>query len=390
MNEKKASIIGWGHTKFGRHVDESVESLAIKAINQALEHAGVDGSEIDEAFIGHFNSGFSSQDFTSSLILQASEEMRFIPVTRVENACATGAAAVHQGINAIESGRSKTVLVVGVEKMSDVSGREAGSILGRASYVKEEGDIPSFAHVFSEIAQSYFERFGDVSESLAKIAAKNHKNGLLNPLAHLQKAMTYEMCFQESDINPMVAKPLKRSDCSPISDGAAAVVLRSSEDLNGVKRAIEFKGCAHVNDFLPMSRRQMWQLEGAKVAWQLALDRAKLSLLDLNLVETHDCFTIAELMQYEAMGLTGLGDGQLAISEGWTEKGGILPVNVSGGLKSKGHPIGASGVSMHVMAAQQLSGEAGKAQIKNSALAGVFNMGGTGVANYVSLLERIR
>ncbi|NIB38586.1 acetyl-CoA acetyltransferase [Pseudomaricurvus alkylphenolicus] len=389
MNKKAAAIIGWGHTRFTKHADATVESLMVEAIDEALTHAGVEPREVDQAFVGHFNAGFSAQDFTASLVLQASDDMRFIPVTRVENACATGSAALYAGLDAVDSGRSRTVLVVGVEKMSDVSGAEAGAILGRASYVAQEGSIPSFAHVFAEIANSYVRKFGDVSEALAQIAEKNHRNGLLNPLAHLHRKLTLEECLQVSESNPTVAGPLKRSDCSPISDGAAAIVLRAGDDLGGVARAICVRARSQVNDYLPMSRRDMWRLQGCERAWNNALEQARLTLRDLHLVESHDCFTIAELMQYEAMGLVPPGHGKKALAEGWTQRDGLLPVNVSGGLKSKGHPIGATGVSMHVMAAKQLAGEAGEAQLGNANLAGVFNMGGTGVANYASVLERI-
>lgn len=394
MSNSKATMIGWGHTKFGKHSDTSLDDLISQAITEAVVHADINYDEIDEVFLGHFNAGFSEQDFTSSLVLQHKDMPRFLPITRVENACATGSAAMQSGAYAIEAKRAKTVLVVGVEKMTHLPNREVGRILGRASYVSEEEKFGSFVGVFGHIASQYVSKYDDghslVNDSLAKIAVKNHANGMKNPLAHLQKAVTFDYCANESDANPMIVSPLKRSDCSLVSDGAAAVILRGDDNLSDAKRAVSLKAMAHVNDYLPMNRRNMTQLEGCQQAWQQVLNKANLSIWDLDLVESHDCFTIAELMQYEAMGLTEFGQGHKALSEGWVYADGKLPINVSGGLKSKGHPIGASGVSMHIMAAKQLSGEAGDMQLNNADQAGVFNMGGTGVANYVSILARTK
>jgi len=390
MNNTKVAMIGWGHTKFGKHADTSLEALIGQAVSEAVAHAGIAFDEIEQVFLGHFNAGFSEQDFTSSLVLQHKDMPHFLPITRVENACATGSAAMHAGACAIEAKRAKTVLVVGVEKMTHLANKDIGGILARASYVAEEAKFGSFVGVFGHIASQYFNEYGNANDALAKIAVKNHANGMKNPLAQLQKAVTFDYCATASEANPMVVSPLKRSDCSLVSDGAAAVLLRDTDHLQDAKRAVGLKAMAQVNDYLPMSRRNMTRLEGCQRAWQLALNAANLSIWDLDLVESHDCFTIAELMQYEAMGLTEFGLGHQALAEGWVYPDGKLPINVSGGLKSKGHPIGASGVSMHVMAAKQLSGEAGDMQLSKAEQAGVFNMGGTGVANYVSILERIK
>jgi acetyl-CoA C-acetyltransferase len=223
---------------------------------------------------------------------------------------------------------------------------------------------------------------------MAKIAAKNHKNGAVNPWAQLQKDLGYEFCRTVSDKNPLVAGPLRRTDCSLVSDGAAALVLADVGTALGLKKAVAIRGMGHVNDYLPMSRRDIIQFEGCERAWAQAFATSRTSLADLGVVETHDCFTIAELLQYEAMGLTPKGQGFKAAMEGWTEKDGRLPINPSGGLKAKGHPIGATGVSMHVLTAMQLLGQAPEGmQIKDAKLGGVFNMGGAAVANYVSLLE---
>jgi acetyl-CoA C-acetyltransferase len=386
-----ACIIGWAHTPFGRLDGETVESLVVRVTTDALADAGIRPADVDEIVLGHFNAGFSTQDFTASLVLQASPELRFKRATRVENACATGSAAVHQGLKSIASRSARFVVVVGVEQMTTTATADIGKNLLKASYVSEEAKIDGgFAGIFGRIAAHYFQKYGDQSDALARIAAKNHRNGLGNPYAQMRRDLGYEFCRQESAKNPFVAGPLKRSDCSLVSDGAAAVVLADAETAQTMPKAVAFRAASHVQDFLPMSKRDILKFEGCAVAWQRALAEAGLALRDLSFVETHDCFTIAELIEYEAMGLTLEGRGATAIKEGLTEMKGPLPINPSGGLKAKGHPIGATGVSMHALAAMQLTGAANDMQIKDARLGGIFNMGGTAVANYVSILERIR
>src|ERR1700752_4076240 len=363
-----ACIVGWAHTPFGKLSGETVEIL-----------------------IGHFNAGFSAQDFTASLVLQASPDLRFKPATRVENACATGSAAVHQGLKSIAAGSPPTLLVVGAEQMTTTPGPEIGRNLLKASYVREEADIEGgFAGIFGKIAGLYFQRWGDQSDALARIAAKNHKNGVDNPYAQMRKDFGYEFCRQESEKNPRVAGPLKRTDCSLVSDGAAAVVLTDVETALTMNKAIVFRAAQHVQDYLPMSRRDILKFEGPALAWQRALEQAGVGLSDISFAEVHDCFTIAELLVYEAIGLAPQGQGARAIEAGIVNKDGKLPINPSGGLKAKGHPIGATGVSMHAIASMQLTDSAGDMQIKGAKLGGIFNMGGAAVANYVSILERMR
>jgi acetyl-CoA C-acetyltransferase len=386
-----ACIVGWAHTPFGKLTGETVESLIVKVAGEALTDAGIEPRDVDEIVLGHFNAGFSAQDFTASLVLQASPDMRFKRATRVENACATGSAAVHQGLKAIAAKSARIVLVVGVEQMTTTPAAEIGRNLLKASYVREESDIEGgFAGVFGQIAGRYFQRWGDQSDALAQIAAKNHKNGVGNPYAQIRKDLGYEFCRTESDKNPRVAGPLKRTDCSLVSDGAAALVLTDVETALKLGKAIVFRAAEHVQDFLPMSRRDILKFEGCAVAWQRALSEAGIGVHDLSFAEVHDCFTIAELIEYEAMGLVPEGQGARAIAEGTVAKDGKLPINPSGGLKAKGHPIGATGVSMHAITAMQLTGTAGDMQVKDARLGGIFNMGGAAVANYVSILERLR
>jgi acetyl-CoA C-acetyltransferase len=386
----EACMIGWAHTPFGRHEDADVEALIGKVAGAAIADAGVAPTEIGGVFVGMFNNGFSKQDFPSSLALQSVPELRFKPATRYENACASGSAAVHGARDFIAARRGRFALVIGVEKMTAIPGAAVGDALLSAAYRREEGDIPAgFAGVFGRIADSYFQQYGDQSDALAAIAAKNHRNGVDNPYAQMRRDLGFAFCRAESEKNPFVARPLKRTDCSLVSDGAAALVITDAETAREMEKAIRFRAAVQVNDFLPLSRRDPARFEGAEQAWTRALDQAGITLDDLSFAEVHDCFTIAELIEYEAMGLTAPGQGARAVLEGWTAADGRLPVNRSGGLKAKGHPVGATGVSMHVIAAMQLAGEAGAMQLPRADLAGVFNMGGAAVANYVSILERL-
>ncbi len=384
-------IVGWAHTPFGKLAEDDVEALIARVATQAVADAGITPADIDAVYLGVMNNGFSKQDFTAGMIAQADPQFRFTPATRLENACATGSAAIHAGLNYLAAKRGKFVLVVGAEKMTSTPLADVSEILLGASYRREESAVNGgFAGIFGRIAAAYFEKYGDRSDALARIAAKNHRNGVDNPYAQLRKDLGYEFCRTVSASNPYVAEPLRRTDCSPISDGAAALVLTDDETARTMRRAVRFRSAVQVNDYLPLSRRSLTTFEGAAAAWRNALGDAGVTLDDLSFVETHDCFTIAELIEYEAMGLVPEGRGATAIEEGWTERDGRLPVNRSGGLKAKGHPIGATGVSMHALAAMQLVGEADAMQLPGARLGGVFNMGGAAVANYVSILERVR
>ncbi len=387
----KAQIVGWAHSPFGKSALENTEQLMASVVAPAIDHAGVDVSDIDGIFVGVMNNGFSKQDFQGALVAMGDERLAYTPAVRFENACSTGSAALYSAMDFIEAGRGRIALVVGAEKMTALPTAEVGEILLSACYRAEEANIPGgFAGQFGRIAQAYFQRYGDRSEELAMIAAKNHANGAVNPYAHMRKDFGFDFCNTVSDKNPYVAGPLRRTDCSLISDGAAAIILADEETAATLNRAIGFRGRKHVNDIMALSRRDPLAFEGARRAWAGALELAGATLDDLSFVETHDCFTIAELIEYEAMGLAKPGEGYRVVQDGTALKTGRLPINPSGGLKSKGHPVGATGVSMHVMAAMQLMGEAGDMQIPNASLAGVFNMGGTAVANYVSIMERVK
>ena len=387
----KAQIVGWAHGQFGKSPLENTEQLMASVLAPAMEHACIEATDIDGIFVGVMNNGFSKQDFQAALVAMGDERLAHTPAVRFENACATGTAALYSAMDFIEAGRGRIALVVGAEKMTALPTAEVGDILLSACYRAEEGDIDGgFAGQFGRIAQAYFQRYGDRSEELAMIAAKNHANGAANPYAHMRKDFGFDFCNTVSDKNPYVAAPLRRTDCSLISNGAAAIVIADEETAATLHRAIGFRARTQVNDIMALSRRDPLAFEGARRAWAKSLETAGVELFDLSLVETHDCFTIAELLEYEAMGLTAPGEGYRVVRDGTTQKDGRLPVNPSGGLKSKGHPIGATGVSMHIMAAMQLVDEAGDMQLPDARLAGVFNMGGTAVANYVSILERMK
>ncbi|MBT2594212.1 acetyl-CoA acetyltransferase [Arthrobacter sp. ISL-72] len=386
---KDVLLSGWGHSRFGKLTDETLESLIVQVAAEAIGNAGIEPGQIDEIYLGQFNSGMMPLAFPSSLALQVSEQLANVPATRVENACASGSAAFQQGTKSLLAGTAKTVLVIGAEKMTQAGADVVGAALLGADYdMAGKRSTTGFTGLFAEVAKHYGKRYGPVSDVLGTIAAKNHRNGVDNPYAQLRKDLGEEFCRTVSDKNPMVADPLRRTDCSPVSDGAAAVVL-SVSPTGGATAPVRLAGFGHANDFFPAERRDPTAFNATRASWQRALAMAGVGLDDLDFAEVHDCFTIAELLMYEAMGLTEPGQGARALEEGWVFKDGKLPVNVSGGLKAKGHPVGATGVSQHVIAAMQLTGTAGDMQLANPRRAAVQNMGGVGIANYVSVLEAV-
>lgn len=387
-------LTGWGHSRFGKLTDETLESLVVSVSTEALANAGVEPGQVDEVYLGQYNSGMVPLGFPSSLALQVSDALATTPATRVENACASGSAAFQQGVKALLAGTARTVLVIGAEKMTHAPAEVVGAALLGADYeLAGTASSTGFAGIFAEVARHYEKRYGPVGDALGLIAAKNHRHGVHNPFAQLRKDLGAEFCQTVSDRNPVVAEPLRRTDCSPVSDGAAAVVLQSAPAVTAAGGAatapVRLAGFGHANDFLPAAKRDPLEFAGSVAAWQRAMAMAAVGLGDLDLAEVHDCFTIAELVLYEVMGLAPRGEGRRAIEEGWVERDGRLPVNLSGGLKAKGHPVGATGVSQHVLAAMQLTGTAGAMQHPGARRAAVHNMGGLAVANYVSVLEAV-
>ena len=381
-----ARIVGWGHTPFGRLDGKTLEDLIVAASKEALAHAGVAPKEVDGIWLGHFNAGLVADGFPSSLVLESDEALRFTPATRCENACASGSAAVYAARNAIRAGEARVALGIGAEKMTALDTAGVAKALAGASYQKEEAGV-TFPQIFGRFAEAYFKANGDQSEALARIAAKNHLNAVANPLAQMQKDVGFEFCNTVTNKNPLIAPPLRLTDCSLISDGAAALILVADDIADSFANNIAFRAAVQVNDFLPMSKRDLLAFDGPAEAFRRAYAQAGVTVGDLDFAEVHDCFTIAELLVYEAMGLVPQGEGARAINEGLVSADGTLPVNLSGGLKAKGHPVGATGVSMHVLSAMQLTGQAGGMQREGAELGCVFNMGGSGVANYCSILE---
>ncbi len=261
--------------------------------------------------------------------------------------------------------------------------------LGGASYQKEEAGS-SFPDIFAQYAKAYNDKYGDPTLAMAHIAVKNHLNAMRNPLAQMHKLLDLDFCLKPSEKNPMISAPLKVTDCSLITDGAAAVVLVAEDMVGHFAKAVSIRAYQHVNDYLPMSAKDLTIFEGPRRAIAQAYQQAGITVDDLSLAEVHDCFTIAELLMVEALGIAAPGAGRQAVIEGETTREGRLPINLSGGLKAKGHPVGATGVSMHVMCARQLLGQAGDMQLPDASLAMAVNMGGGAVATYASILEPVK
>lgn len=388
---KDVLLTGWGHTRFGKLEDESLESLIVAAASEAIANAGIEPGDIDEIYLGTFNSGMEPLAFASSLALQVSDALWLKPATRVENACASGSAAIQQGVKGLLAGTARTVLVIGAEKMTAAGADVVGAGLLGADYdAAGKPSTTGFTGLFANTANAYQDRFGPVGDVLGSIAAKNHANGVKNPYAQLRKDLGVEFCRTVSDKNPMVVAPLRRTDCSPVSDGAAAVILTTGP---GSGRAatdpVRLAGFGHANDYAPAARRDPVAFAGSVEAWNRALAMAGVTRKDIDFAEVHDCFTIAELIMYEVMGLAPQGEGHKVVEDGTVYPEGSFPVNVSGGLKAKGHPVGATGVSQHVVSAMQLTGTAGEMQLPSPRRAALHNMGGLAIANYVSVLEAV-
>lgn len=384
-------LIGWAHTPFGRSDAPDVETLMAQVAGAALDDAGLEPDDVDAVHVGVYNHGFSRQGFEAALVGSATPALAHQPAVRAENACATGSAALYGALDRVEAGRARAVLVIGAEKMTGTDPGLLDEILLGACHRRSESRFGSFAEVFSDLTDQYAARYGDPHDAMAMIAAKNHRNGVDNPWAHLRRDLGFDFCATESERNPTVAGRLLRTDCSMVSDGAAALVVVAPELAASARRAVRVAGRHQANDRLAVAaRRDPLELAGAAAAWHGAMAEAGVGLADLDLVETHDCFTIAELLQYEAFGIAEPGKGRQVLEAGTTGPEGTLPVNRSGGLKAKGHPLGATGVSQHVMAAMQLVGEAGDFQLPRAERAAVFNMGGAAVANYATVLEAVR
>lgn len=390
-------VVGTYHSKVGR-LEEDLYQLLVQAGQGALKDAGVPAKEIDGIWVGNFSGGgFNSQEHLAPCAVDIDPDLRFKPATRVENACASGSAAIAAAKNAIEAGEAELALVIGVEKMTTLNTAGVTGVLAMASYWPEEGaQGMTFPGLFAEYAKGYSARHGlsadDLRVMLAKVTAKNHTNALANPLAQMPWECTYEDILNRPDEkNPVVAPPLRLFDCSLVSDGAAAIVLASEKKAKEIKEElVELAALVHTTDYLPISKRSNSEFVAGKKAIQKAYELANITVDDLDFAEVHDCFTIAEVLAYEALSLVPDGKGAQALDEGLVELGGKLPVNVSGGLKAKGHPVGATGVSMAVLATRQLLGEAIGHQVPNAEIGLTYNIGGSAVSNYALIFKRTR
>ncbi|NLL43929.1 MAG: thiolase domain-containing protein [Firmicutes bacterium] len=391
------NVIGTFHSKIGR-LDENVYELLVQAGRGALEDAGVAAGDIDGIWIGNFSGGgFNSQEHLAPCAVDIDPALRFKPAVRVENACASGSAAIAAAKNAIEAGEAELALVIGVEKMTSLDTKGVTKVLAMASYWPEEGELGmTFPGLFAEYAKGYMEKYNVSAEELrvilAKVAAKNHRNAVANPLAQMPWECTFQDILDRPDQkNPMVAEPLRLFDCSLVSDGAAALVLASEKKAKELGLAqVELSALVHTTDYLALSKRSNSEFTAGKRAIQKAYELADITVDDLDFAEVHDCFTIAEVLAYEAIGLVPDGEGPRAIDEGLVEVGGKLPINASGGLKAKGHPVGATGVSMAVLAVRQLQGKAIGHQIEGAKVGLTYNIGGSAASNYALIFKRTK
>jgi acetyl-CoA C-acetyltransferase len=390
---KNVHIIGAYNTKFGNLIEETIYSLYEEAAKGAIKDAGIDIKEIDAVFVGNYSGGsFNNQEHIAPYGVNILPELRFKPMYRAENACASGTSAIHLAEMAIKSGKANKVLVVGVEKMNSLDTKNTSLALAKASYWEKEGALGyTFPGLFAEYGKGWMSHYGysleQLQEYLVEIASKAYDFGSQNPLAHMQKSRSKEELLNLPDEkNPMIAYPLRLHDCSLISDGAAAVILSAEKTNNSV----EIVATSSASDYLNIvdSKRGNYFLDGAAEATKDAFKQAKMTIDDIQLAEVHDCFTITELLIYSAIGLTKKGQESEALLNKDVYLGGRCVVNPSGGLKSKGHPVGATGVSMHALLYKQLTDKAIGVQVNNANAALVLNIGGSGATNMVSILKR--
>ena len=382
---RDVAVIGIGMTRFGELWETSFRDLFVEAARQAMLDAGVE--RLDSMYVGCMSGGlFVGQEHIGSLM---ADYLGVTPAaaTRVESACASGGVAVRQAWMEVASGLSEVVLAGGVEKMTDVDLNQATYALGTAADAEYESfHGATFPGLYAMMARAHMERWGTTSEMLAAVAVKNHENGALNPLAQYPSRITVEAVLQST----MIADPLHVLDCSPVSDGAAAVILAPVELAKKLGRpAVRITGSGQASDRIALhSRRDLAAIQSTAVAAQAALKMAGRTIGEMDFAEVHDCFTIAELMVLEALGVFAPGAAGPAALAGETRREGRFPVNPSGGLKSKGHPVGATGVAQIVEIVKQLRGTAENGrQLKQARRALAQNMGGSGGSTVVHILE---
>ncbi len=383
---REVAVIGVGMTKWGELWEKSLRQIFVETALLALEDAGV--GRIDSMYIGSMSPGlFIGQEHIASLLADYLGKTP-IPAVRVESACASGGLALRQGFIEVASGLSDIVLVGGVEKMTDVDGSEATYALGTAADQEYESFHGiTFPGLYALIARAHMARYGTTREQLAMVAVKNHDNGSMNPLAQYPFKITVDAVLN----SVLVADPLRVLDCSPITDGAAVVILSSLSTARKLKKPlVKIAGSGHATDTIALSsRKDITWLESSFQAGQQAYKMAGKKPKNIDLIEVHDCFTIAEICVTEALGFFDIGKGGEAVQKGLTSLKGKIPVNASGGLKAKGHPVGATGVAQVIEIVKQLRGDAGQRQVKKARVGMTQNMGGSGGSALVHIFERI-
>lgn len=381
---KEVAIIGIGMTKWGELWEKSLRDIAVEAALKCLEDAGMD--KVDAITVGAMSSGlFNAQEHIGPMVADFLGQ-KFVPATRVESACASGGLAVKTAYMEVASGLAESALAVGVEKMTDVDGGEATYALASAADQDNEAfHGVTFPGLYAMMAMAHMKKYGTTREQLAQVSVKNHHNGSMNPNAQFPFKVTLETVMNST----MVADPLRLLDCSPITDGAAAVLLTTVETAKKMNRPYAvITGIGHATDTIALAQRDdILKLTAVEKSAQRALKMAGKSIKDVDFAEVHDCFTIAELMVMEAIGIVEVGQSGSAVMDGLTALDGAFPINPSGGLKSKGHPVGATGVAQIVESVSQLLGKADKRQVKNARIALTQNMGGSGASSIVHILE---
>ena len=382
---RDVAIIGAGMTKWGELWEKSIRTIFVETALLAMDDAGVD--RVDSMYIGCMTGGlFVGQEHLACL-LSDYLGLNPIPAARVESACCSGGLALRQGFIDVASGMSDLVLVTGVEKMTDVGGNEATYALATAADMEYEGYHGiTFPGLYAMIARRHMHEYGTTREQLAQVAVKNHEYGSLNPLAQFPMKVTVEGVCN----SVMVADPLRILDCSPITDGAAAAILCPLDQAKKYtdKPPVKITGTGHATDSMALDRRKdITFLSATAKAGEIAYKMAGKGPDDIDIAEVHDCFTIAEICIIEALGFVEKGKGGPATADGTTAVDGKIPVNASGGLKSKGHPVGATGVAQVHEIVKQLRGEAGDRQVKNARVGLAQNMGGSGGSTLVHIME---
>jgi len=382
-------VIGVGLTKFGELWEQSIRQLTAEAGSKAILDSGIEGKDIDAMYVGSMSAGrFVGQEHVGALVADASGFSHLhIPSTRVEGACASGGLAFREGYLSIASGMNDVVVVGGVEKMMDVGGGAATETLATAADQEWEAFFgATFPGLYAMIAVKHMKEYGTTKEQLGQVAVKNHSNGAKNPYAQYRSTVTLDQVVNASP----VAYPLGLLDCSPVTDGAAAVVLCAADKARQFtdKPLVKVIGSGQGSDTLALhARRDITTLDATVYAGRRAYRQANKNPADINLAEVHDCFTIAEVCAIEDLGFVEKGQGGKAVEDHVTTLGGRIPVNTSGGLKSKGHPVGATGVAQIVEVTQQLRGDAGERQVHDAHVGLTHNVGGSGATCVVHILE---